>query len=239
LAPRDVLTQPLNLKRKFQDTSLAEISEVSDSVQKQYVIKIHLVSNCRLQVWTYETLTKWSDKVKAASGVPTKDVKKLKALDQSIIAQLKEHLSSKDKLFERTRTKRSQFTILGSTALADERKDIIDPEIFDDYDFYVSLLKDLVERKAIEMPVEAQIWSRQVRAKTNQKDTRASKGRKLRYHEHEKIQNFMAPVEAGTWHEEQIDELFANLLGRRIQVDEGEVVPRQPVDLSDGMRIFG
>jgi len=42
--------------------------------------------------------------------------------------------------------------------------------------------------------------------KKNQgKDMRGSKGRKLRYHEHEKIQNFMAPVGARMWHEEQIE----------------------------------
>ena len=63
-------------------------------------------------------------------------------------------------------------------------------------------------------------------------DTRASKGRKIRcalsfpsptpsltvlairYHVHEKIQSFMVPIDAGGWHEEQVDELFASLLGR-------------------------
>jgi len=46
-------------------------------------------------------------------------------------------------------------------------------------------------------------------------DTKASKGRKLRYEVHEKIKNFMVPVlNRGTWHEEQIDELFASLLGK-------------------------
>ena len=31
-------------------------------------------------------------------------------------------------------------------------------------------------------------------------DTRASKGRKIRYHVHEKVQNFMIPIEAGALH---------------------------------------
>jgi hypothetical protein len=65
--------------------------------------------------------------------------------------------------------------------------------------------------------------------------------------------NFMAPIEAGTWHEDQIEyilfvyratdssDLFASLLGRRIQIDEDEVQkqPEATIDLSDGMRIFG
>ena len=83
----------------------------------------------------------------------------------------------------------------------------MDPEIFDDLDFYHPLLKDLVERRQIDIPVGVGEWTKQGKgtAKNGVKDTRASKGRKLRYHEHEKIQNFMAPVQVGTWHEDQIE----------------------------------
>ncbi|KAH7880225.1 apoptosis-antagonizing transcription factor [Lentinula edodes] len=49
-------------------------------------------------------------------------------------------------------------------------------------------------------------------------DTKASKGRKLQYDVHEKLQNFMAPIHVkGTWHEEQIHELFTSLLGREFE----------------------
>lgn len=44
-------------------------------------------------------------------------------------------------------------------------------------------------------------------------DTKASKGRKLRYTVHEKLQNFMVPIPRATWHDEQIDEFFVSLLG--------------------------
>ena len=158
-------------------------------------------SNPRAQSWCNEILMKWSDKVKAASGLPVN--KKFKALNQSIIQQLDESLSSRDRLIERTRTKRANFHVLGSNNLVDDRTEIIDADIFDDLDFYHSLLKDLVERKSLDIQVES--WNRQSKVKKNVKDTRASKGRKLRYHEHEKIQNFMAPVAAGTWHENQIE----------------------------------
>jgi len=107
-----------------------------------------------------------------------------------------------------------------------------------------------VERKSLDIPVET--WTRPTKVKNNNKDTRASKGRKLRYHEHEKIQNFMAPMAAGTWHEEQIEycrfvdmtngsELFASLLGRRIQVEEEKVAkePEPVLANNDGLRIFG
>jgi protein AATF/BFR2 len=140
--------------------------------------------------------------VKAASGLPVN--KKFKALNQSITHQLKENLTDKERLVERTRIKRAPFHVLGKNELEDDRSEVVYDEIFDDLDFYHPLLKDLVDRKSLDTPVES--WMRQSKVKkTNAKDTRASKGRKLRYSEHEKIQNFMAPVAAGTWHDDQIE----------------------------------
>ena len=47
-------------------------------------------------------------------------------------------------------------------------------------------------------------------------DTKASKGRKVRYDIHSKLVNFMAPVyEAGSWKDEQRNELFGSLFGRK------------------------
>lgn len=62
-------------------------------------------------------------------------------------------------------------------------------------------------------------------------DTKASKGRKLRYTVHEKLQNFMAPEDRGTWGERQVDELFGGLLGRRVGLGKGE---REGEDGGDG-----
>ncbi len=58
---------------------------------------------------------------------------------------------------------------------------------------------------------------RQLQSKKSKKqiDTRASKGRKIRYQVQEKIQNFMAPQPVGKWHEEMAEELFASLFGRK------------------------
>ena len=55
-------------------------------------------------------------------------------------------------------------------------------------------------------------------------DTKASKGRKMRYTVHEKLQNFMAPEDRGTWGERQRDELFGGLFGRRVGLGEDEDV---------------
>jgi protein AATF/BFR2 len=74
-------------------------------------------------------------------------------------------------------------------------------------------------------------------------DTKASKGRKLRYHVHEKLQNFMVPVPAGYWHQDMIDELYASLLGQsntESDVVKGSQTSDAVSDLSIGqLKIFG
>lgn len=68
-----------------------------------------------------------------------------------------------------------------------------------------------------------------------------------RYHVHEKLQSFMAPIPAGTWHEEMVEELFSSLLGRKggnlddDEEDENETKEdEEQEDIpDDGLRIFG
>jgi protein AATF/BFR2 len=52
-------------------------------------------------------------------------------------------------------------------------------------------------------------------------DTKASKGRKVRYTVHEKLQNFAAEEERSTWEEGARREFFGSLFGRRGILDEG------------------
>ena len=56
------------------------------------------------------------------------------------------------------------------------------------------------------------------------------------------MMNFMVPVAmegvGGGWHEEQVDELFGSLLGKRVNDDEDEEgEERQEVGLA-GLRVF-
>ena len=62
-----------------------------------------------------------------------------------------------------------------------------------------------MERKALDVRLPSEHWSKRARTKKSGEDMRGSKGRRLRYQEHEKLMNFMAPIEAGTWHEDQIE----------------------------------
>jgi protein AATF/BFR2 len=51
-------------------------------------------------------------------------------------------------------------------------------------------------------------------------DTKASKGRKMRFTVHEKLQNFMAPENRGSWEPDAIERFFRTLLGQKITLGE-------------------
>lgn len=76
-------------------------------------------------------------------------------------------------------------------------------------------------------------------------DTKASKGRKLRYHVHDKLQNFMAPVPVLRWERRRVDELFGSLLGMRTRIGEEEEEEdsedeKERIEMpDDGLRVFG
>lgn len=77
-----------------------------------------------------------------------------------------------------------------------------DEDAFDDDDFYHQLLRELIERKTGGADVNGQVaagrqWLQiqKLRSKLKKKvDTKASKGRKVRFDVHAKLLNFTAPV---------------------------------------------
>jgi len=116
-----------------------------------------------------------------------------------------------------------------------------DPTVYDDADFYSLLLTTLLDQRSSLSsqpvsktsdglkadPASLLTSGYQLRreAKTRkQVDTKASKGRKMRYTVHEKIMNYCAQEDRGTWGDRQVDELFAGLLGRQgdVGLDEDE-----------------
>jgi protein AATF/BFR2 len=75
-----------------------------------------------------------------------------------------------------------------------------DPEIFDDQDFYNQLMRELIDRKTSNVvdPVELSrksIELQKLRSKNKKVvDTKASKGRKIKFNVHKPMVNFMAPI---------------------------------------------
>lgn len=107
-----------------------------------------------------------------------------------------------------------------------------DEPIYDDTVFYQTLLRELVEQRmssdsitngldTLHIQLPSRLSLHPVTGMRNDKnkrrgvvDTRATKGRKMKYDVHEKLQNFMAPEDRGTWTTRARDEFFASLLGR-------------------------
>ncbi|KAI9925239.1 hypothetical protein ASPWEDRAFT_121454 [Aspergillus wentii DTO 134E9] len=103
--------------------------------------------------------------------------------------------------------------------------------IYDDTVFYQSLLRELVEQRmsssdaitngldTMNLQLPSRLSVHPVTGMRNDKvkrniDTRASKGRKMRFDVHEKLQNFMAPEDRGSWTSRAREEFFASLLGK-------------------------
>ncbi|KAL3467382.1 apoptosis antagonizing transcription factor-domain-containing protein [Aspergillus heterothallicus] len=177
-------------------------------------------------------LDKWSLKVRGANTTTLANSKTNKLLgsasaQQTITAVLDAHVASEtadSRAAKRARNSNAPATN-GTTAQSTD-----EPEpVYSDAIFYQSLLRDLVEQRmsssdAITNGLDTLhlLPSRDVHPVTGMRkdkvkrdvDTRASKGRKMRFDVHEKLQNFMAPEERGSWTTHARDEFFASLLGK-------------------------
>ena len=181
-------------------------------------------------------LEKWSAKSRPAPILPhSRRLNNSAAAQQTITDVLNTHLSDYARLIKRTRTPRSCAPVQSAAGLAEST------DIYDDADFYGLLLKELLEQRSQNVSTGSNSgvgfiaqapWQAAREAKTKRVvDTRASKGRKLRYTVHEKLQNFMAPEDRGAWGERQADELFGSLFGRRMGL--GEEMERDDEDMGD------
>lgn len=157
----------------------------------------------------------------------------------SILQQISYILSDREKLVKRTQLKRSEFDIIGykkeplaveNTAqnsselnpVEKSRKDYDEyiPEIFDDSDFYHQLLRELIECKSADISDPVQLsrqWIalQQMRSKMKRKvDTKATKGRKIKYVVHNKLVNYLAPEKCMKWSDESANELYSSLFGK-------------------------
>ncbi|KAL1632146.1 rRNA-processing protein bfr2 [Neofusicoccum ribis] len=192
-------------------------------------------------------LEKWSSKARGVSAMPSKG-RLTSTTQQTIVDVLSSQLADPTRLVQKTRTARSCAPLQTGTESA---------EIFDDADFYGLLLKELLERRSEEsqtgalagmsfnnVPITSH-WqaAREAKTKRANVDVRASKGRKLRYTVHEKLQNFMAPEDRNMWVDRQADELFSSLFGQRNGLAEDDVDEERDSgeeDLGDqGLLLFG
>ncbi|KAJ2119147.1 rRNA-processing protein bfr2 [Coemansia sp. RSA 720] len=217
-----------------------------------------------------ESLEKWGNKVQISANVAS--LKKFKAVNQGILHQINQTLAAGDRLVERTQLKRVEYKIIGKEApqqseegeqsKVDAHLKDTDPEIFDDTDYYQQLLRELIESRMVDSnDTSGSLGTRWAAvnhrpSKRRAVDTKASKGRRIRYHVLEKLQNFMPPVPMGTWHEDMVNELFSSLLGQKVpkSILDAELEGSKPqastvteslmesgeIDISaHGLRLFG
>ncbi|KIK96501.1 hypothetical protein PAXRUDRAFT_10787 [Paxillus rubicundulus Ve08.2h10] len=242
--------------RKRRRTGEEKCSVANSAARLREASQAASLLECVYHRHLIQTLNKWSSKIQAVApsvllpsnrNAFSKSNQHIKSAAQLIDETLADHT----KVLARTRIYRGKGARLDITAAEGGEQE--DPEIFDDTDFYHRLLRDVIDSRGNGSSGNDDWVAMQKQKKAKKKvDTKASKGRKLRYEVHEKIQNFMVPVAVqGSWHEEQIDELFASLLGKgfesvmqevgEVATDDMETSLREQVDaaLRGGFRVFG
>ncbi|KAL8965962.1 MAG: hypothetical protein Q9183_003597 [Haloplaca sp. 2 TL-2023] len=206
-----------------------------------------------------KTLDTWALKTAPISSLPRANKFSTTPTQRPLSTVLDQQLQSQtnmEKLIAKTQVPRScaplQAAALSSKSnkKPSERADNEENEripIYDDADFYSLLLRDLLDSRSshssVALPVQSTIPGTKdpaLRVHKKTVDTKASKGRKMRYNVHEKLQNFMAPEDRGTWGERQASELFAGLFGQKaVFMDEGLDDMDVDVDAEEeGLRLF-
>lgn len=186
-------------------------------------------------------LNKWSRKVQSSSGSNALNAGKFKVINQSAEQQVVNNLNDMERLKRKTYLNRSAIEPLGykedNTDDIEEEEENPDvpklvikkdkneiKQIFDDEDFYRLLLNDLIDKKITSSNpingVTLSLRQTQKAQKANKNiDTRASKGRKLKFNIQEPIAHFETSINT-QWDDNQIDEFFASLLGQKINLNE-------------------
>lgn len=248
----DVKKEVNNLKRSKLKRKL-NVEDVEDILSKEHK---------DFQTFRNDTLLKWDEKTRLAN-VKIKS-KNFAAFEMSVLKQIEQVLVNRERLIRRIHQQRTAFKVLGCAETADTEKkednvpidddeDVeveikqarkseipLNREIIDDNDFYHVCLRDLIEMKQNEEmdPVTAnQQWLEIQRLRNKQKkkvDTKASKGRKIRYNTREKLKNFMTPYDKSSWTDEQKDDLFKALFGG-INIGDSEPVKKPKSSIIIGL----
>ncbi|KAH6681203.1 BFR2 protein [Plectosphaerella plurivora] len=192
-------------------------------------------TDARAAKFRRKVLENWSNKTK--SSVVEVKSRNLGSVKQSITASLDDQLLNSDRLIKRTRTPRSCAPVQIAKKINE------DEAVYDDADFYQLLLKELVDQRTSDetsaragnASVATVRWAAMKEARTKKHvDRRASKGRKMRFNVHEKLQNFMAPEDRRGWEQEAIDRLFGTLFGQKMELNEIAAAAASDDDMDDG-----
>ncbi|CAN6358344.1 unnamed protein product [Urochloa humidicola] len=151
----------------------------------------------RITMFRNTEIDKWHRKIQVTMGAAALKGK-LHTFNQNISDQVAGYMRDPSRMTNRMYLTKAAVGVfgedVGEPGAAEGQTAEGDPELLDDSEFYQQLLKEFLEscdRGASESAIYA-LRKQQVK-KRKLVDRRASKSRKIRYHVHEKITNFMAP----------------------------------------------
>lgn len=223
---------------------------VENALPKKRKLSALIESNSKLdQIETpirKAVLSKWSNRVQSASGIGALSQSKFKVLNQSIWNQVNAELGDLDRLVKKTKINRRNITPLGyqepqNEPVSDnEDMDEIDNQkvglsnidksletndyIYDDDDFYRLLLNDMINKKLDQKQANSQailMLSKNKMKKNYEKGN--TKDKRIRYTVIDKLIQFEMPKRNKfNWDDDQIDELFAGLMGMKVQMAESD-----------------
>ena len=194
---------PKKQKRKRKQTSEFYLSFAKENSEK-------------LETFKSQTIAHWYEQTKVVakkSSFMNKDV--------SVMEQIDHILSNKDRLITRTKQNRNGVHFIGDEDVEAESH----PYIFNDDDFYQQLLREIIDKKMGKIDKNdpeamgrqwAELQKLKIKTKKKSVDTKASKGRKIRYDVHSKLLGFMAPVSLDTLSDGRQDELFKSLFSSHL-----------------------
>ncbi|KAI0442747.1 apoptosis-antagonizing transcription factor [Xylaria telfairii] len=167
-----------------------------------------------------QVLEKWSRDAKKTSITTSTANKFTSNSEKPITAMLSGELDAPERLIKRTKTPRSCAPYQVAQKVNE------DADIYDDADFYQLLLKELVDQRSgdgsgtgLQAATIRYAAVKEAKAKRHV-DTKASKGRKMRFTPMPKLQNFMAPEDRRSWEQSAIDRFFGTLFGQKMALDE-------------------
>lgn len=227
-------TKQIAAKRKPID-----LDAINDSEVKRSRLADELETDfANFKEYQYSVISKWHDRTKVLTPGSIKTQKQQGNID--VLRKIEGVLANREELVKKSQLLKGGYELFDKTTGIVEPKQIgadvnvaengtenennddnhtYSTEVYDDTDFYHTQLRELIEYKtssssnANEMAKQFAELQKLRKKMKKTVDTRASKGRKIRYVVHNKLVSFMAPNESGDWNEEQKDELFKSLFG--------------------------
>ena len=142
-----------------------------------------------------EIIDNWDEKIRLQSSASHKA---LKAVNRTVISQIDALMADKDKIIQRTRTHSVPVKVIGKNDDNNDNSDNIlqDDQVYDDNDFYQMQLKEFISSSSINDVERSRLETKvsfKLKKTKRTVDTKASKGRRLKFTPHSKLLNFMAP----------------------------------------------